>query len=235
MNTGASPRGWPPRPCPRCLTFFSMSLLRQALVLRGGRGVGAELLAAVPRGPVARTGISLPVIDDGGHLARSSASRNCENGIGFGARLERRRERPDQDPDDDEDHPEQQALEGRVQPRPPNRLAFKSITPCEGPVTRKSSATASPTTHTILSWPSTTSGIESRSWRGILRSTNSPAVSLPGRPYRPASAGRRAPEPDRQRQRQPPGLHRHYQFDAGPRLRVRVSRSGAANRKRQSG
>src|SRR5262249_20902299 len=87
------------------------------------------------------------------------------------AALQRGGEIPDQDPDDDEDHPEQQALEGRVQPGPPNRLTFKSITPCAGSVTRKSSAADSPTTHTILSAPSTTSGILCLSARGILRST----------------------------------------------------------------
>src|SRR4029077_8217987 len=85
--------------------------------------------------------------------------------------LERGRELPDQDPDDDEYHPEQQALEGRVQPGPPKCLTFKSITPSEGSVTRKSSATVCPTTHTILSRPSTTSGTVSRSARGTFRST----------------------------------------------------------------
>ena len=50
----------------------------------------------------------------------------------FRLRCKRVGKLPDQDPDDDEDHPEQQALEGRIQPRPPNRLAFKSNTPVEG-------------------------------------------------------------------------------------------------------
>src|SRR4029079_16928648 len=86
-------------------------------------------------------------------------------------RSQPRRKLPDQDPHDHEDHPEQQALEGRIQPRPPNRLALKSITPREGSVTRKSSATDCPTTHTILSSPSATSGRESLVSRGILRST----------------------------------------------------------------
>src|SRR4026208_1706126 len=80
-------------------------------------------------------------------------------------------ELPDHDPHCDEDDPEQQTLEGRVQPTPPNRLAFKSITPCSGAVTRKSSATDWPTTQTIRSSRSTTSGRESRSALAILRST----------------------------------------------------------------
>src|SRR4029079_7432642 len=46
--------------------------------------------------------------------------------------LECRGEIPDQDPHYDEYHPEQQALERRVQPGPPKCLTFKSITPCEG-------------------------------------------------------------------------------------------------------
>src|SRR6185503_2413510 len=95
--------------------------------------------------------------------------REGPRSLGFAGKCVR--EVPDEDPDYDEDHPEQQALEGRIQPRPPNRLAFKNITPREGSVTRKSSATDSPTTHTILSWASTTRGSESLISLGILRST----------------------------------------------------------------
>src|SRR5688572_842731 len=80
-------------------------------------------------------------------------------------------EAPDHDPHANEDDPEQQTLEGRVQPTPPNRLAFKSITACWGPVTRKSSATDCPTTQTIRSSWSTTRGSESRSARATFRST----------------------------------------------------------------
>ena len=96
---------------------------------------------------------------------------------------------PDQDPDHDEDHPEQQALEGRIQPRPPNRLAFKSNTPAEGSVTRKSSAIASPTTHTIRPSASTTSGRESRTSRGTLRSTRKSWSFFP-RPPSPSGRNR---------------------------------------------
>src|SRR5262249_42545043 len=97
--------------------------------------------------------------------------------------LEGRRELPDQDPHHDEDHPEQQALEGRVQPGPPKYLTLKSITPCAGSVTRNSSATACPTTHTIRSRPSTTSGTLSRSVRGTFLSTKkSCSLRAPGAP-----------------------------------------------------
>ncbi len=89
----------------------------------------------------------------------------------LGTPVQVRGEIPDQYRDNDEDHPEEQALEGRIQPWPPNRLAFKNITACEAPVIRKSSDTDSPTTHTILSALSTTRGRESRSFRATFLST----------------------------------------------------------------
>ena len=112
--------------------------------------------------PVISTSATSPVID----FLEEVGQRD-----GLRAPVEVGGEIPDQYPDHDEDHPEEQALEGRVQPWPPNRLAFKNITPCDGSVTRKSSATASPTIHTILSVASTTSGSESRSPRSTFRST----------------------------------------------------------------
>ncbi len=81
--------------------------------------------------------------------------------------------------DDDEDHPEKQALEGRIQPWPPNRLAFKNITPCDGSVTRKSSATDPPTIHTILPALSTTSGRKSRCFSALSGPPVRPAASCP--------------------------------------------------------
>src|SRR5262249_42695759 len=141
----------------------------EPLVLR--RGVGAELL-----GPVAVIGgggarYLVPGDRDSLDLLVLDVFQERREGNRRRTRPQSGRELPDQDPHDDEDHPEQQALEGRIQPRPPNRLAFKNITARDGAVTRKSSATDSPTTHTIRSSESTTSGSESRSSRAILRST----------------------------------------------------------------
>src|SRR4029079_13165021 len=147
-----------------------LELVGEAFVLR--RSVSAELRAAV----AADSGV-----EDAGDLVARNGDRlhvlllDVLEELGerhrvLGA-LELRRELPDQDPDADQHHPEQQALEGRVQPGPPKCLTFKSITPRDGSVTRKSSATVCPTTHTILSLASTTSGTVSRSPRGTLRST----------------------------------------------------------------
>ena len=87
------------------------------------------------------------------------------------AGLEGRRKVPDEHPDDDEHHPEEQALERRVQPEPPDRLNFKISTLVVRGVTRKSADSATPTAHTMRSSASTTTGTESRISLGILRST----------------------------------------------------------------
>ena len=123
----------------------------ETFVLR--RSVGAELrsgaLAGVP--DVQLTGDLVAGDRDAGDLLVLHVLEEVrERHRGLSA-LEVRRELPDQDPHHDEDHPEQQALEGRVQPTPPKCLTFKSITPCDGSVTRKSSATDWPTTQTIRS------------------------------------------------------------------------------------
>ena len=107
------------------LDVLVVELVAEPLVLR--RRVGAELGLPLPSTAVVSTPvISLPVIDD---RLRPRPSRRAagtrENGIGFSARWKLRREVPDQDPDDDEDHPEQQALEGRIQPGPPKTPDFQ--------------------------------------------------------------------------------------------------------------
>src|SRR5205085_1831259 len=78
---------------------------------------------------------------------------------------------PNEHADDDEHHPEQQALQSRVQTEPPTPLSLKIITACAGFVTRNASSMACPATQTIRSVPSTTSGTRSRSARPTLRST----------------------------------------------------------------
>src|SRR4029079_4155133 len=164
------------RPGTRCfrlrlnLDVFLVELICQAVVVRC---VGAELIGSVARvAGLERARNLVSDHDDGGNLIfvdRLHELREGPRSLSLAGKCVR--EVPDEDPDHDEDHPEQQALEGRVQPRPPNRLTFKSITPRAGSVTRKSSATDSPTTHTILSSPSTTRGSESLISLGILRST----------------------------------------------------------------
>src|SRR4051812_14100968 len=78
---------------------------------------------------------------------------------------------PDEYSDDDQHHPEQQALQGRVQTEPPLPLTLKITTLCAGSFTRNVSSIACPATHTILSAPSTTIGTKSRRSRAMRRST----------------------------------------------------------------
>src|SRR4029078_9985823 len=218
----------------RNLDTVILELVGEAFVLR--RGVGAELRAAVAADSrvedagdlVARNGdrlhvLLLDVLEELGERHRV-----------LGA-LELRRELPDKDPDDDQHHPEQQALEGRVQPGPPKCLTFKSITPRDGSVTRKSSATVCPTSATILSLASTTSGTVSRSPRGTLRSTkkscNFRAPGAPSGLNRPTGPPHRTPsgaphDPATWRscsscrgQREPPG-----RYARAPRARAGIYR-----------
>ena len=149
----------------------------------------------------------------------STCWRKSENAHRVLGALESCGELPDQDPDDDEDHPEQQALEGRIQPEPPKRLTFKSITPCEGSVTRKSSRHRLPDDPDDPVAPSTTSGSASRSSRGTFRSTRkSCSLRVPGAPsgLKPVPG---PPAPDRQRQVDGSGGDRHFGAPGRPRLR----------------
>src|SRR5262249_10082550 len=147
-----------------------LEFVGETLVLR--RRVGAELGVAVPGGGGGHHAGDLAAGDrDGEHLALLDVLEELREGDLVLAPLERGRKVPDEEPHCDEDHPEQQALEGRVQPTPPKCLTFKSITPRDGSVTRKPSAPDCPTTQTFRSRPSTTSGTVSRWSRRTFRST----------------------------------------------------------------
>ena len=139
------------------------------MVLRDG--IGPELGFAVGRPVWYLPLMSLPVIVTSATFSVGNFLQEGRERDLLGALGSIRRRNSNQYRDHDEDHPEEQALEGRIQPWPPNRLAFKNITACEASVTRKSSATDSPTTHTILSALSTTRGRESRASRATFRST----------------------------------------------------------------
>ncbi len=174
--------------------------IREPFVL--GRSVRAEL-GGISSHAVPLPGYLIPGDDDRVDLPFLDFLKEIREGNRGGLALPSSREAPDHDPYADEDDPEQQTLEGRVQPTPPNRLAFKSITPCLGAVTRKSSATDCPTTQTIRSSWSTTSGRESRSALAILRSTRKscnfrPRPRIPsGRKVSPGRRERTASGPRR--------------------------------------
>ena len=99
---------------------------------------------------------------------------------------------PDEDADNDDHHPEQQALQGRIQAEPPQSLSLKIITACAGSRTRNSASAEWPATHTIRSRSSTTNGTASRRSRGTLRSTKK-SCSF----FRPLSPGGRNQSPVR--------------------------------------
>jgi hypothetical protein len=93
-------------------------LVAEALVLR--RRVGAELVVAVAaHGGREHTGNLVPGDRDGLHLVLLHVLEKRRERHRVLGTLEGVRELPDHDPDDDQDHPEQQALEGRIQPEPP--------------------------------------------------------------------------------------------------------------------
>ena len=174
-------------------TPFSVEEVAEAFVLRDG--VGAERDAVGRAGDVLALDLVAGDLDFGNFLVGDFLQEGRERDL-LGTPIEVRGEIPDQYRDNDEDHPEEQALEGRIQPWPPNRLAFKNITACEAPVTRKSSATDSPTTHTILSALSTTRGRESRSSRATFLSTRT-SWSFFSRPPIPSGLNRSPGRRDR--------------------------------------
>ena len=79
---------------------------------------------------------------------------------------------PDEHAGHDQHHPEQQALQSRIQHEPPTPLSLKITTACAGSDTRNSQSSACPATQTMRSAASTTIGMRSRSARGTFRSTS---------------------------------------------------------------
>ena len=123
-------------------------LVAERPVLR--RRIGPELLARTSEVPR----ISLPVIVTFWTCPSSSSLTNSLKVIGLVAVWNVRGEVPDEHPDDDEHHPEEQALERRVQPAPPDRLTpiLSRVTrlSCAG-VTRASAASTWPATQRMRS------------------------------------------------------------------------------------
>src|SRR5262245_42976324 len=136
----------------------------EAVVLRGHVGLEVIVRLVVAADVVAGD-------RDPRHASRLDPLHELGEARGPLVVLEFRREIPDEDTEHHERHPEQQTLQGRVQAGPPTALNVKISTACEASVTRNASSIPWPTTHTIRSCSSTTSGTASRSRRATFRST----------------------------------------------------------------
>ena len=150
-STAATPTGWrsaPWRSRPRRARSACWRALRTGSARRCGTS-RSSLVTPVISWPVITTLATRPGVGRRHELAEPDR---------LVVALELGREVPDQHADDDEHHPEQQALQSRVQAEPPKPLSLKIITACAGSVTRNASSIPCPATHTIRSASSTTSG-----------------------------------------------------------------------------